>query len=77
MTNGFATKSTVLPSGAARIAASVPIISPAPGRLSITTVTFCVRATWSPSSRAMMSLTPPGALATMNLMVRAVCGRAS
>ena len=41
--NEFATISTVLPSGAARDTASVPITDAAPGRFSITVVTPCAR----------------------------------
>jgi hypothetical protein len=43
MTNSGVVISTVLPSGAARAAASVPIVLLAPGRFSITIVTPCMR----------------------------------
>ena len=51
----------VLPSGAERATFSVPIIPPAPGRLSATTVTPSGSASPFPSTRPSVSTTPPGA----------------
>src|SRR5215510_12968506 len=60
MTNTTLVMSSVLPSGAARAAASVPMAVPPPGRFSIIIVTPWVRPICSPSRRAMMSAVPPG-----------------
>ena len=63
---------SVLPSGAARIAVSIPITVPAPGRFSIMKVAPWVRLICSMTMRAMMSAVPPGGNGLTILMVR-VC----
>ena len=60
MTKVFATISTVLPSGSARAAASVPITVPAPGRFSTTMLTPCALLICSAIRREMMSGPLPG-----------------
>ncbi|MNV13143.1 hypothetical protein D3C71_1037710 [compost metagenome] len=52
--------SSVLPSGAARDTCSAPIIAPAPGRFSTTTVTPRRSPSCWPTRRAMTSVNPPG-----------------
>jgi hypothetical protein len=73
MTNALALSSTVLPSGAARDAASVAIMVPAPERFSISVPTAWALPISSASSRARMSAVPPGANGTTNLIVRLAC----
>src|SRR5579872_3076674 len=69
MINSLVLSSSVLPSGAARDAASAPTAVPAPGRFSTTTVGPPVRPTCSATTRARKSAAPPAANGTMILMV--------
>jgi hypothetical protein len=66
----------VVPSGAARDTASVPIIPLAPGRFSTTMVTPCARPICSAIRRATKSVLAPGGTGTTILIVRAACGHA-
>ncbi len=59
-TKALATSSTVLPSGSARAAASVPMVMPPPGRFSTTTVGPPAFWICSPIRREMMSGPLPG-----------------
>src|SRR5262245_16291133 len=65
--------SKVLPSGAARDTASVPITALAPGRFSVNKVTPSVRLICSARIRARMSAVPPAGYGTTSLTVLAVC----
>jgi hypothetical protein len=76
MTNAGVTISRVLPSGAARATASVPIAVLAPGRFSTITVTPCARPMCSAIRRARTSLPPPGGAATTTLIGFVACGHA-
>src|SRR5262245_50201411 len=58
-------KNSVYPSGAARAASAAPTPPPAPPRFSITTCWFQIWVSFSPSSRAEMSVAPPGGNGTM------------
>src|SRR5262249_55664744 len=58
--------STVWPSGGLFIAASIPMVPPAPVRFSTTTCCPIVRDMRSPVARAIKSIAPPGASGTMN-----------
>src|SRR6185503_6445512 len=58
-------KKSVYPSGAARAASAAPTPPPAPPRFSITTCWFQICESFSPSSRAEMSVAPPGGNGTM------------
>jgi hypothetical protein len=69
--------SNVVPSGAARDTASVPIIPLAPGRFSITIVTPCARLICSAIRRATKSVLAPAGTGTTSLMVPALSERAS
>src|SRR5262249_49852344 len=60
--------SSVLPSAGARATASVPIMVPAPGRVSMTNERLLRRPTWSVSNRAMRSPAPPGGTGSTTLM---------
>jgi hypothetical protein len=57
--------SRVWPSGADFAASSAPMLPPAPARLSMTTVCPQASPSWRPSSRATMSVAPPGENGTM------------
>ena len=67
----------VLPSGAARATASVPITSAAPARFSTTIDNPWVLPRWSAISRAIRSLTPAGGVGTIARTVRPDCACAS
>src|SRR5262249_9256234 len=69
--------SKVLPSGAARDTASVPMTALAPGRFSVNKVTPSVRLICSPRIRARMSAVPPAGYGTTILTVLAVCEHAA
>jgi hypothetical protein len=68
--------SSVLPSGAARETASVPIIPLAPGRFSTTIVTPRARPICSAIRRATPSVLAPGGTGTIRWMVLLDCGHA-
>src|SRR6185503_2870030 len=58
-------KKSVYPSGAARAASAAPTPPPAPPRFSITTCWPQICESFSPRSRAEMSVAPPGGKGTM------------
>src|SRR5215472_12774116 len=76
MRNAVEVISKVLPSGAARDTASVPMTALAPGRFSVNKVTPLVRLICSPRIRARMSAVPPAGYGTTILTVLAVCDHA-
>src|SRR4029077_1004015 len=73
MTKLVPTTRSVLPSGVARATASVPMTSPAPGRLSTTTDAPCIAFICVASSRARISATAPGGAGTTILIVPVAC----
>ena len=67
----------VAPSGAARATASVPMMVPAPGRVSTTIVGPLARRIASPNNRINTSELPPAGLGTTTLTIRGVCDHAA
>src|SRR6476661_1590581 len=72
----LATIATVLPSGVAREAASVPMTEAAPGRFSMRVETACACPHFSASTRVSKSAPPPAGNGTINRICRDDCAPA-